>query len=103
MSDKAWKVMERKIAKLFNTNRILEKGIEAPDIETNIFIGECKYRAKIGFHRYFDQAKSYSKKAGKIPLLFTQEKGKSPLVTLELNSFIALCRGAGVLRDEEVD
>ena len=97
MSDKNWKAMERRIAKAMNTKRKLSKGVSCGDLETQLFICECKYRAKIGFHRYFDQAKIYSRKAGKIPLLFSQEKGRSPLVTLELDNFLSLCKGAGLL------
>lgn len=94
------KDLERRVAKSLGTSRHLRKGEAEPDLifgTTDNFIGECKHRQSIALHRWFDQANKYANKSGKTPVLFTQEKGKQPLVTMGFDAFVALLKGAGLL------
>ena len=51
-------------------------GVENPDVYHDDFEIECKYRAKLAFVPWFEQAAKHSKKSGKIPLLICKQKGK---------------------------
>ena len=96
------KDLERRVSKALGTSRHLRKGDAEPDLifgATDNFIGECKHRSGgIALHRWFEQCRKYAaNRSGKTPVLFTQEKGKQPMVTMELDAFVALLKGAGMV------
>ena len=71
-----WKNLERKAAAVLGGIRAGVTGVENPDVYHDRFEIECKYRAKLAFVPWFEQAAKHSKKSGKIPLLICKQKGK---------------------------
>lgn len=71
----AWKNLERKTARGLNGQRVGATGKETVDVEHPLFNIECKYRAKLSFIPWYQQALKHSAKNGKIPLLVVKQKG----------------------------
>jgi len=99
MPDKPWKVLERKIAKIFGGERVKRWrnwGEEAADVEVpglgRLKI-DTKYRKKHGVHTWFwDDVKKYCKTDEDRVVLITKEAGciEDELVTIDLATFCEL-------------
>lgn len=93
MSNKPWKVLERKAAKLIGGKRIIGLGRKMEDVSSDIFIVECKQgkQVPISIYNWYMQAKQYLKRpenSKKIPLVMMQHpKRKISLVILSANDF----------------
>lgn len=71
-----WKNLERKAARVLGGDRVGVSGLETVDVEHPLFEIECKYRAKLGFTAWFEQANKHARKSGKVPLLICKQKGQ---------------------------
>lgn len=99
MADKAWKAMERKVAKAFGGHRIPGSGVQrfgpmqgdalVPDPRILL---ECKWRQSFLHHSLFNDNAAKAKKMGKsLPLLVTKVAGETgELVTLRMSDFLEL-------------
>ena|SRR3990167_7585036 len=79
MVSKAWKNLERKVAKLLGGTRIIRTdwSVEAPDVITPLFSVECKYRKDFGFRKdWWEQTEENAKKINKVPILIFKNAGK---------------------------
>jgi hypothetical protein len=79
MVEKLWKAVERKIAKLFGTERSPCSGMSgkmtaSDTLHERLFI-EVKYRAKNVVATWFKQAEQKGKKEGKLPVIVLHIKG----------------------------
>ena len=89
----AWKALERKAAKLLKGNRVLELGSDSEDVNTEQFVGECKYGKQVPttIYRWYEQACKYRLRKGnqnKTPILVAQRPGrKITLVIIDINHF----------------
>lgn len=83
--------MERKAAAALNGTRAGVTGQSNADVYHDRFEIECKYRAKLAFVPWFEQAAKHSKKSGKIPLLICKQKSKKgEYAVIKLTDLIAL-------------
>ena len=87
-----WKNLERKTAKALNGQRVSTRPHESnPDVDHDKFAIECKLRAKLAFIPWFEQAKKYAKRSGKIPLLICKQKhSQTEFVVIRLSDFQGL-------------
>lgn len=92
-----WKNLERKAAAALGGTRAGSTGQSNPDVYHEQFEIECKYRAKLAFVPWFEQAAKHSKKSGKIPLLICKQKGKQGEYAV-----IKLADLAALLGDEKI-
>jgi hypothetical protein len=78
MSEKRWKRHEREIAGDFGTERVLQKGRDVPDFETDAVVGEVKSRKSLPrwLKEAMAQARQYAQPLNhKLPVLCLREKG----------------------------
>jgi len=94
-----WKNLEKKVAGLLGGDRQFNTGTHnAEDVKHELFVVECKLRAKLGFKSWYEQAKKHVVKgSGKIALLVCKEKGKQgEYVIIKMDDFIKLMDSSGV-------
>jgi hypothetical protein len=94
-----WKNLEKKVAGALGGERQFNTGTHnKEDVVHDLFVVECKLRAKLGFKSWYEQAKKHVKKgSGKIALLVCKQKGqKGEFVILKLEDFVALMDREGV-------
>lgn len=92
MSDKFWKAIERKVARIFGTTRIgTREGGPAPDLENSWIVGEvCCHRIPQWILDELAQAERRPTDRDKIRLLVIHHKGKKlddALVVMRLWQF----------------
>ena len=76
MSDKAWKVWERQVAKDHGGVRTGPRGFGLPDAVVPVIAPECKYMRKLALRAdHMDQARENATRVGKEPVLFLKEAG----------------------------
>ena len=100
--DKPWKRFERQVAKVHGTERYLQKGLSAPDVVTEHFIIECKYRNKVPdyLHSAIEQASKYDR--NKVPILAIRDaRKKGYLYILKSQDMHKILKAAGMLRTNE--
>ena len=88
-----WKNLEKKVALILGGDRQFNTGAHnAEDVKHELFVIECKLRAKLGFKSWYDQAKKHIKKgSGKIAILVCKQKSSpGEFVILKLSDFVAL-------------
>jgi len=78
MTEKRWKRDERNIARDFGTERVLQKGRDVPDFETEAVVGEVKSRKALP--RWLKDAVAQARRYalpfnGKLPVVCLKEKG----------------------------
>ena len=92
MTDKPWKVHERKTADRLEGERLYFGGRKG-DVGHDRFFIECKYRQKLSIYPMYEKAKSQCPK-DKIPLLVVKQKRKhGELIVLSMNDFVKLLEG----------
>lgn len=100
MSEKRWKVFERRICRALGGDRRGPLGRAMSDCTDDIpFAVECKH-AKTGTPQgaWIAQARSHGKKENRPWLLVTCQPGSSrPIVTLDFFEFAELAQRAGVI------
>lgn len=105
MASKAWKNLERKVAKLLGGVRIVRPSysVPAPDVITPLFSVECKYRKSFGFKKdWWEQTEANAKRSGRIPLLVFKNAGKQDeFAVLKLSHFAKLLEGVNVDGEEK--
>ena len=95
MPDKAWKALERKVAKLLHGKRIPVSGISPHfkgDVEHDLFFIECKYGKQIPLTpiQWYEDAKRKNRDKP-ITLLVMKPKGKhGEFVLMKLEEFAIL-------------
>jgi len=91
MTEKRWKRTERDIAGDFGTERVLQKGRDVPDFETDAVIGEVKSRQSLPkwLKEAMAQARQYAQPLNcKLPVLCLKEKGmRGYLVVIHSDDF----------------
>ena len=95
MPNKTWKSAERRIARMFGSERNPLSGIgsrhtASDSLHPRYFI-ETKMRKKIPFKAVFAEAVKLAKKEGKIPMLVAHETGnkyEDDLIFMRLGDFI---------------
>jgi len=92
MGEKRWKRDERKCARIFGTERVLEKGRGVPDFETDAIVGEVKSRKTLPkwLREAVAQARGYAQPFNdKLPVLCLKEKGvRGFLVVIHSDDFV---------------
>ena len=92
MSEELWKRTERKIAGDFGTERVLQKGRDVPDFETDAVIGEVKSRKTLPkwLKDAMAQARQYAQPLNcKLPVLCLKERGmRGYLVVIHSEDFV---------------
>lgn len=92
MGEKRWKRSERDIARSFGTERVLEKGRDVPDFETDTMVGEVKSRKTLPkwLTEAVTQARRYAQPLNsKLPVLCLKEKGmRGFLVVIHSDDFV---------------
>ena len=90
-----WKALERKSAAILGGQRAPSDGTGGVDVEHPTFAIECKYRAKLGFKSWFEQAERYANESGKVPLLVCKQKHeRGEYAILRLTDLAELLRQA---------
>jgi len=78
--NKAWKEVERKVAKLFGTKRTPLSGrnssITGADIIHPYLFVEVKHHSQLAIWEWFSYVEKRAKKEGKLPLLVLKKKRK---------------------------
>lgn len=98
MADKAWKAHERETARKLGSSRLLQKGRSVPDVASDRYTIECKYRKTFSIWTLFRDIERKYKKDGKPVILVLKEAGKKgQLVVMDLDEWIKI---AGI---EEVE
>jgi len=92
LMEKKWKRDERNIARAFGTERILEKGRDVPDFETDSVVGEVKSRKALPkwLTGAVAQARRYAQPFDdKLPVVCLKEKGmRGFLVVIHSDDFM---------------
>ena len=93
MADKSWKALERRVAKMLNTQRTPLSGgnskMTQSDTLSDKYYVEIKYRKKIPFLKVFNDTVEKARKEGKKPIVVFHEAGtKRNIVMLDLNDFV---------------
>ena len=87
-SKQTWKNLEKKTALSLDGERSGNRGIESPDVFHDRFSIECKYRSKLAFRKWYDQAAKYVRGTNRIPLLVCKEKNQhGEFVILSMEHF----------------
>ena len=77
---KSWKLLERKIAKMFGTERTPLSGgnsrITRSDTLSKDFFIECKLRKNPAVWNLYERTEKLAKKEGKIPIVVIKKKNK---------------------------
>ena len=80
MPDKAWKAEERKVARMFGTERKLMKGTdEVEDVISDKFVIDVKLRKTLLIKSWFLKVREDAEKKGKIPILICRRPQISQL------------------------
>jgi len=91
--DKPWKQLERQVAKILESKRVLRKGDQVADVVGRHWCAECKYRASMSVYKWWRQATDNIKVHAKeekrdlAPVLVVREKGKEALVVIRLRDW----------------
>lgn len=92
---KAWKNLEKVTAAELDGKRAGVTGISNADVLHDKFSIECKYRAKLAFKAWYEQAVKYAKGTNKIPLLICKEKGQhGEMVIIKMDDFKKILNNA---------
>ena len=95
-TSKSWKQSERRIAKMFNTERTPLSGgnskiTRSDSLESKLFI-EAKQRKKMAVWSLWEETREQAKEEGKIPVLGLHQKRKKGFLVVihsnDLSSFI---------------
>lgn len=83
MSDKTWKAAERRVAKLFGTQRNPLSGrnskhTASDSLHPRLFI-ETKYSKRFALVNVYKKAKELARKEGKLPVLILVPKGSTEM------------------------
>jgi hypothetical protein len=86
MSDKTWKAVERRVARMFHGKRNPLSGsnsghTQADVIHNRLYI-EVKHRAKIPFFRVFQETTTKAKQEGKIPIVVFHQKSSDKYIAM---------------------
>lgn len=93
MGDKAWKALERLIARDFGGKRNVrgsDFSESAPDVETELFVFECKQGMQVPlfFYKAMEQCESYlMPRELRHPVVVVRRKFKKPLVIMRYADF----------------
>jgi hypothetical protein len=95
MTDKAWKKMERRVAREVGTERTPLSGGNGKQTRSDTlhekYYIEAKQRKKIPFFAEFKRTIMRAKKEGKIPMvIFHQKFAKENILMIRLSDFISL-------------
>ncbi len=97
MTDKAWKKMERRVAREVGTERTPLSGGNGKQTRSDTlhekYYIEAKQRKKIPFFAEFKRTIMRAKKEGKIPMvIFHQKFAKENIVMIRLSDFTSLTK-----------
>lgn len=92
---KAWKAMERSVAKKFGVRRTPLSGINSGHTHADIihptFFVECKYRKRLGLVELFKKVRRQAVAEDKIPLVVLKQMGQQgEIVCMDLDYFMML-------------
>ena len=96
MPEKSWKVAERRLAKLFQTQRNPLSGGNSKHTRSDslhpVFYLENKHSARSSLRTLFDDTRAKAKTEAKIPVVATQTKNKPGiLLTVHSDDLLAFC------------
>jgi len=89
---------EREMATRLGVRRVVrgDYSTSCEDIEHPVFSIECKVRAGIAALRWLDQASTYGKRTGKVPVVFLREDRGAPAVLMWFDDWQELYRRGNV-------
>lgn len=103
MTQKTWKAVELRIAKLFGTYRTPLSGsfsrhTKSDTLHKNLFV-EVKHKKKIPFLKLFKETIKKAKEERKIPLVvFVERNSRTPIVMCDINNLKEI---SSFLKDEK--
>ena len=103
MTQKTWKAVELRIAKLFGTYRTPLSGIssrhtKSDTLHKNLFV-EVKHKKKIPFLKLFKETIKKAREEKKIPLVvFVERNSRTPIVMCDINNLKEI---SSFLKDEK--
>ena len=93
LADLNWKRAERTVAKKLGTERILKKGAKVPDVETDHFIVDVKYRKRFFIAGLYDKCRKKYQKDGKLFMLVLQQANrKGQLAVVDFDELLDLSK-----------
>ena len=105
MMSKSWKVFERKVARMFGTERTPLSGgnsrhTRSDTLHPELFV-ECKKHKKMAIHKLWKETKELADLESKVPVVITKETGKQfTLVTARIQDLEVVL---GYLKENESD
>ena len=99
---RAWKKLEERTAKKFNTQRTplsgsMSKHTSSDTLSKQFYI-ECKFRKKISLNSLFKEISDKAKKEKKIPILVLHEKYKrQDLAVMRLDDLVSLLNKKSII------
>ena len=88
MPNNNWKNLERKVASDLGVQRVLQKGLSAPDVIYKNIIIECKNRKYLNVEEAIEQLESYRENPEQIlVLIFKKNNKRNTDVFMKLKDF----------------
>ncbi|MDG7047719.1 MAG: hypothetical protein JRN61_01930 [Nitrososphaerota archaeon] len=93
MTDRTWKAVERRVARMFGSERNPLSGsssrhTQADVIHDHLYI-EVKHRAKIPFYTVWQDTMTKAAQEGKVPIVIFHEKGSDQYIAMVDAKFLA--------------